>query len=74
MSGVLTAIQRAGGLTSLGNQLGQSKGTVYQWKIKNRIPPEYCPEVEKLTGVPAEELNDTVDWAYIRKNEANRTD
>jgi DNA-binding transcriptional regulator YdaS (Cro superfamily) len=69
MSGILTAIQRAGGLTKLGRSLGidNAKGVVYQWKIKNRVPPEYCPEVEKLTGVPSEELNDTVDWAYIRK-------
>lgn len=38
---------------------------VQQWRL-NGVPAEYCPEVEKLTGVTCEELNEKVDWAYVR--------
>lgn len=47
-----------------------TKGVVFQWKVRGRVPADWCPEVEKLTGVPCEELNDKVDWAYVRSNKS----
>jgi DNA-binding transcriptional regulator YdaS (Cro superfamily) len=68
MSGLSKAIEQQGGLTCLATSLGLSKGVVFQWKVRGRVPPEYCPEIEKLTGgqVKCEELNDKVDWASLR--------
>lgn len=69
MSGLTKAIEQQGGMTALAKNLGLSKGVVFQWKVRERVPAQYCPEIEKLTGgvVRCEDLNDEVDWAYIRK-------
>ena len=45
----------------------KSAGVVYQWRI-NRVPADYCPKIEKLTGVPCEELRPDVDWGFVRSN------
>jgi DNA-binding transcriptional regulator YdaS (Cro superfamily) len=68
MSGILKAIQQQGGPTKLGAALGVSKGVINWWKVRGQVPPAFCPEVEKLCcgSVRCEELNDTVDWAYLR--------
>lgn len=68
MNGLNKAIDQQGGLTALANALGLSKGVVYQWKVRGRVPGEWCPEIEKLTGgqVLCEELNDKIDWTYLR--------
>jgi DNA-binding transcriptional regulator YdaS (Cro superfamily) len=70
MSGLSKAIEQQGGLTCLANSLGLSKSVVFQWKVRGRVPAEYCPEIEKLTGgqVRCEDLNDKVDWAWLRKD------
>lgn len=62
------AIKAQNGMTALATALGTTKGVVYQWKKRGRVPAEYCPEIEKLTNGAAicEELNPTVDWAYVR--------
>ena len=72
MDGLIKAIERQGGLTALASALGISKGVVFQWKHRSQVPPEYCPEIEKLTGVRCEELNDKVDWAYLRTKAERR--
>lgn len=43
------------------------QGHVSHW-LKNGLPAEYCPSVEKITGgdVTCEQLNDRADWAYLR--------
>lgn len=40
---------------------------VQQWLV-NGVPAEYCPQIERLTNgaVRCEDLNDKVDWAYLR--------
>ncbi|MGD9946208.1 MAG: transcriptional regulator [Burkholderiaceae bacterium] len=53
----------------LGALLGVSKAAVGQWKQEGRqVPPEHCPKIERLTQgrVRCEELNDRIDWAYLR--------
>jgi len=44
---------------------------VQQWLV-NGVPPEYCPEIEKLTGERCEDLNSKVDWAFVRSNKPRR--
>jgi DNA-binding transcriptional regulator YdaS (Cro superfamily) len=75
MDGLLKAIKQQGGLTALGESLGVSKGVIYQWRKRGQVPPPFCPEIEKLTcgSVLCEQLNDTVDWAYVRKSNRRRS-
>lgn len=50
-------------------QLGVSQGLVYQWiSGKRPVAAEKCPEIERITNgaVTCEELNDRVDWAFVR--------
>ncbi|CAG2126855.1 hypothetical protein LMG31506_00206 [Cupriavidus yeoncheonensis] len=51
-------------------KLGVSQGLVYQWiSGKRPVSAEQCPAIERLTNgaVTCEELNDKVDWAYVRR-------
>lgn len=55
----------------LGAILGVTKAAVGQWKQEGRrVPAEHCPKIEKLTNgqVRCEELNDRVDWGYLRNH------
>ncbi|MCA7086077.1 helix-turn-helix domain-containing protein [Cupriavidus sp. DB3] len=55
--------------SAFAKRLGVSQGLVYQWLSGKRpISAEQCPVIERLTGglVTCEELNDKVDWAYVR--------
>ncbi|WP_109477782.1 helix-turn-helix domain-containing protein [Paraburkholderia sp. C35] len=55
--------------TTFAAQLGVSQGLVYQWLTGKRpVAAEQCPKIEELTGgeVRCEELNDRVDWAFVR--------
>ncbi len=50
-------------------QLGVSQGLVNQWLTGKRpISAERCPVIERITNgaVTCEELNDKVDWAFVR--------
>lgn len=60
------AIELAGGTTKLARDLGLTgHATVYQW-TKTRIPAEWCPRIEALTGVRCEELRPDVAWGVLR--------
>jgi DNA-binding transcriptional regulator YdaS (Cro superfamily) len=61
----------AAGLTvkGLAEKLGVSRAAVQQWKdADRRVPAEHCPEIEKLChgAVRCEELNERVDWGFVR--------
>lgn len=43
-----------------------SKSSVSRWK-RERVPAEYCPDIEALTGVPCEDLRPDVNWSVLRK-------
>ena len=62
------AIQHLGGLESSRQALGlRSYQVLQQWR-KNRVPAEYCPLIEQLTGgaVRCEQLRPDVNWGFIR--------
>lgn len=69
-----TPIKRAselvpGGYAGIGRALGGiSHRTVWAWHARGRVPKEYCPQIELLTGgaVRCEELNPDVDWQAMR--------
>ena len=66
------AIKVADGMTALVRKLNErghtitGHATVYQWKKTGRVPAEYCPDIEALTGVRCEELRPDVNWAVLR--------
>jgi DNA-binding transcriptional regulator YdaS (Cro superfamily) len=66
------AIAAAGGMTALARKLTQrghevkDHRTVYQW-TKSRVPSDYCPDIEDITGVRCEELRPDVNWSVLRK-------
>jgi DNA-binding transcriptional regulator YdaS (Cro superfamily) len=67
------AIDQAGGKAALArklNERGHGKVTgpaVYQWERQGRVPAEYCPDIEVVTGIACELLRPDVNWAALRK-------
>jgi DNA-binding transcriptional regulator YdaS (Cro superfamily) len=55
---------------ALANHLGVSQGRVWQWLNGEKVTPKYCPEIEKWSNreVTCEELNDSVNWKYVRES------
>lgn len=46
--------KRAGGCAAVATKLGlRAHSTVLGWK---RIPPHHCPTIERIFGIPREEL------------------
>jgi DNA-binding transcriptional regulator YdaS (Cro superfamily) len=55
---------------ALAAHLKVSQGRVWQWLNGEKVTPKYCPEIEVWSGrvVTCEELNDTVNWKYVRES------
>lgn len=64
--GVDRAITFAGGVTKLSELIGTSRQLVGQWKRLGRIPADWCPKVERLTGIRCEALNPAIEWQVLR--------
>ena len=61
------AIGIAGGLASFVQKVGApSVNAVKGWKHTGSIPADYCPQIERATGVSCEYLRPSVDWSYLR--------
>lgn len=63
------AIEVAGGITRLANELGMKYQLLQGWTRDGReyaTPAEYCPAIERLTGVRCEELRPDVEWSVLR--------
>lgn len=65
---VKSAIDRAGGVIAVATMLGLSRHAIYDFIKRGQIRADYCPTIEEWTGgkVRCEELNDRVNWAYLR--------
>jgi DNA-binding transcriptional regulator YdaS (Cro superfamily) len=69
MNGIEKIIKYFGSLSRAARALNLSGyQVVQQWKVTGRVPPEHCPYIERLTNgkIRCEELNNRVDWAYLR--------
>jgi DNA-binding transcriptional regulator YdaS (Cro superfamily) len=67
------AIQHFGSMAQMARSLNLSSYTVIQqWRQSGRVPAEHCPKIERLLSgkIKCEELNDRVDWAFIRNGAA----
>ncbi|MDP9651930.1 transcriptional regulator [Paraburkholderia caledonica] len=62
------AIQKAGGITKLAEQLGEGtkSQTIANWMTRG-VPLERCVLIEKVTGVRCEDLNPEIDWKTMRE-------
>lgn len=58
----MTALARK--LNERGHDI-KGHATVYQWK-QGRVPADYCPDIEAITGVLCEELRPDVNWSVLR--------
>jgi DNA-binding transcriptional regulator YdaS (Cro superfamily) len=64
------AIKRAGGPTRVAAVIGTTRGAIYDFIQRGRVPAEHCPKIERSTNgvVRCEELNPDVDWSYLRSD------
>jgi DNA-binding transcriptional regulator YdaS (Cro superfamily) len=65
--GLKRALDVMGGFTPLAKALGISPQAVWQW---NTVPPHHVIAIERLTGVPREELRPDL---YPPKEDVSRT-
>ena len=72
-AGLHKALEKYTTLRAFAGDVGVTYQVVQQW-LKNGVPAEYCPTIEKLTGVRSEDLNSRVDWAFIRNSSHRKRD
>lgn len=58
----------------VGKELGVTQSAVSQWIQRGLVPAEHCPPIEKLTKglCRCEDLNDKVDWGFLRQTSERR--
>lgn len=68
MNALSSAIEIVGGQAALGKACGVWQTAVSQWVKRGRVPAEYCPTIERVTGgkVRCEDLRPDVDWSVLR--------
>lgn len=71
MNALNKAIKQANGVTALARMLGCSENLPTMWKRRGRVPLEWCPAIERATGVTCEALRPDWEWAYVRSRKAN---
>lgn len=54
-----------GGRAALAKELGVTVTAIGNWK-KRGVPSDYCPDIERLTGIRCEELRPDVRWDVLR--------
>jgi DNA-binding transcriptional regulator YdaS (Cro superfamily) len=70
MSGISDACGRVGGISALARAIKVTPPTVHQWISGHRpIPVRRCPDIERETGVPCEDLRPDVDWSVLRSHQ-----
>lgn len=60
------AIEAAGGASALAKAIGVAPSTPIMWRIRGNVPAEYCPAIEKATGITCEDLRPDVGWSVLR--------
>lgn len=61
-----TAIKAAGGLSSFAQAVGAPSSHAVKGWLMARVPADYCPDIERVTGVPCEALRPDVNWGVLR--------
>lgn len=69
------AVNKIGGQSALAAALSGTRRKLTQAHVWNWLnspnpakapPAEYCPDIERITGIRCEELRPDVDWAVLR--------
>lgn len=66
MAALEVAIERAGGVGALALSIGASLNAPSMWRKRGRVPADYCPAIERETGVTCERLRPDVAWSVLR--------
>lgn len=76
MSDLKQAIDSAGGAKAIAELLGVTRGAIYDFIRRGYVPAEHCPTIEKFCKgvVRCEDLNDRVDWSYLRDSDRRNAD
>lgn len=53
-------------MAALAKLVGVSDNAPSMWKVRGNVPAEYCPAIERETGVKCEELRPDVPWSVLR--------
>lgn len=64
------AVAVAGGVGALAGRIGVTASVVSMWKKRLSVPAEYCPAIERETGVRCERLRPGVAWGVLRSQGA----
>lgn len=69
---ITTAIKAAGGLQAFTEAVSApSTHAVKAW-FQTRVPAEYCPRIERITGVRCEDLRPDVEWGVLRSTDCKK--
>lgn len=62
------AVSIVGTQTALASRLGVVQGAIQNWILRNRVPAEHCPAIERETGgaVRCEDLRPDIPWEVLR--------
>ncbi|MGC0151023.1 YdaS family helix-turn-helix protein [Chromobacterium vaccinii] len=69
---IKSIIDDAGGTAVVARACSASPSSVSNWISRGRIPPRWCPTVERLTAGlrRCEEMDSTVEWFVLRASGA----
>jgi DNA-binding transcriptional regulator YdaS (Cro superfamily) len=59
-------LEKVGGPTELRKSLGISKQTISDWKRWGHVSAKRAPAIERMTGIPAEELAPPNNGRWVR--------
>jgi DNA-binding transcriptional regulator YdaS (Cro superfamily) len=65
----MKAVKKAGGFGELARRIGVSASAPSMWKRRKNVPAEYCPAIERETGVTCEALRPDVPWEVLRQSQ-----
>lgn len=66
------AADAVGGAVKLADLLGVSIQALSNWKTRDSVPADRCPDIEAITGIRCELLRPDVNWTVLRKRPAVR--
>lgn len=66
MEALKRAIAAAGSQKALALAIDLKPQVVNNWLRRGNVPAEYCPAIERATGVRCEELRGDVAWEFLR--------
>lgn len=61
-----SAIKTAGGFKPFSEAVGAPSVHAVRGWLLTRVPADYCPSIERVTGVRCEDLRPDVEWDVLR--------